>query len=276
MTDSHSGPEVPDGQVLNGQVPNDQAAGTAEHAVVAHALRKNYGRGESAVAALDGVSVVFPRGQFAAVMGPSGSGKSTLMQCLAGLDTVTGGTVWIDGTPITGLRDRGLTRLRRDKIGFVFQAYNLVPTLTARQNIVLPLALARRRVDRAWFDEVVQTLGLTGRLKHRPHELSGGQQQRVAVARALLGRPAVIFADEPTGNLDSVAGAEVLALLRTSVQQWGQTVIMVTHDAVAASWSDRVVLLADGRISGELQDPTVDTVLAALHGARPAHDRSMA
>lgn len=266
MTDSHSGPTG-----ANGQAP-----GTAEHAVVAQDLRKSYGRGESAVAALDGVSVVFPRGQFAAVMGPSGSGKSTLMQCLAGLDTVTGGTVWIDGTPITGLRDRGLTRLRRDKIGFVFQAYNLVPTLTARQNIVLPLALARRRVDRAWFDEVVQTLGLTGRLKHRPHELSGGQQQRVAVARALLGRPAVIFADEPTGNLDSVAGAEVLALLRTSVQQWGQTVIMVTHDAVAASWSDRVVLLADGRISGELQDPTVDSVLAALHGARPAHDRSMA
>ncbi|ANP71955.1 ABC transporter ATP-binding protein [Cryobacterium arcticum] len=266
MTDSHSGPTG-----ANGQAP-----GTAEHAVVAQDLRKSYGRGESAVAALDGVSVVFPRGQFAAVMGPSGSGKSTLMQCLAGLDTVTGGTVWIDGTPITGLRDRGLTRLRRDKIGFVFQAYNLVPTLTARQNIVLPLALARRRVDRAWFDEVVQTLGLTGRLKHRPHELSGGQQQRVAVARALLGRPAVIFADEPTGNLDSVAGAEVLALLRTSVQQWGQTVIMVTHDAVAASWSDRVVLLADGHISGELQDPTVDSVLAALHGARPAHDRSMA
>ena len=262
MTDSHSAPAG--------------SPGTAEHAVVATALRKSYGRGESAVAALDGVSVAFPRGQFAAVMGPSGSGKSTLMQCLAGLDTVTGGTVWIDGTPITGLRDRGLTRLRREKIGFVFQAYNLVPTLTAKQNIVLPLALARRRVDRAWFDEVVQTLGLTGRLKHRPHELSGGQQQRVAVARALLSRPAVIFADEPTGNLDSVAGAEVLALLRTSVTQWGQTVIMVTHDAVAAACSDRVVLLADGRLAGELQDPTVETVLGALHGARLAPNRASA
>jgi len=241
-----------------------QSAG--EIAVAARALRKTYGRGESAVAALADVSVDFPRGQFAAVMGPSGSGKSTLMHCLAGLDTVSSGTVWIDGTPITGLRDRGLTRLRREKIGFVFQAYNLVPTLTARQNIVLPLALARRRVDRAWFDEVVQTLGLTGRLKHRPHELSGGQQQRVAVARALLSRPAVIFADEPTGNLDSVAGAEVLALLRTSVTQWGQTVIMVTHDAVAAACSDRVVLLGDGRLAGELHAPTVDSVLSALHG----------
>jgi len=239
---------------------------TSDNAVAARALRKTYGRGESAVAALDDVSVDFPRGQFAAVMGPSGSGKSTLMHCLAGLDTASGGTVWIDGTPITGLRDRGLTKLRRDKIGFVFQAYNLVPTLTAKQNIVLPLGLARRKVDKVWFDEVVHTLGLTGRLKHRPHELSGGQQQRVAVARALLSRPAVIFADEPTGNLDSVAGAEVLALLRTSVAQWGQTVIMVTHDAVAAAASDRVVLLGDGRLAGELHDPTVDSVLTALHG----------
>ena len=247
-----------------------------ENAVVAHALRKTYGRGQSSVTALDDISVVFPRGQFAAVMGPSGSGKSTLMHCLAGLDSVSGGTVWIDGTPITGLGDRGLTRLRREKIGFVFQAYNLVPTLTARQNITLPLALARRRVDKAWFDEVVETLGLTGRLKHRPSELSGGQQQRVAVARALLGRPAVIFADEPTGNLDSLAGAEVLSLLRTSVTQWGQTVIMVTHDPVAAAYSDRVVLLGDGRVTGELHAPTVDSVLAALHGARLAPDRAPA
>jgi putative ABC transport system ATP-binding protein len=243
-------------------------------AVVAQSLRKTYGRGASAVAALDDVTLAFPRGQFAAVMGPSGSGKSTLMQCLAGLDSVSSGTVWIDGTPITGLRDRGLTRLRREKIGFVFQAYNLVPTLSAKQNILLPMALARRKVDRDWFDEVVQTLGLTGRLKHRPHELSGGQQQRVAVARALLGRPAVIFADEPTGNLDSVAGAEVLALLRTSVTAWGQTVIMVTHDAVAAAYSDRVVLLGDGRLTGELTDPTVETVLAALHGDRLAPGRA--
>jgi putative ABC transport system ATP-binding protein len=252
--------------------PNRSAPG--QDAVEAQSLRKTYGRGASAVAALDDVTLAFPRGQFAAVMGPSGSGKSTLMQCLAGLDSVSSGTVWIDGTPITGLRDRGLTRLRREKIGFVFQAYNLVPTLSAKQNILLPMALARRKVDRDWFDEVVQTLGLTGRLKHRPHELSGGQQQRVAVARALLGRPAVIFADEPTGNLDSVAGAEVLALLRTSVTAWGQTVIMVTHDAVAAAYSDRVVLLGDGRLTGELTDPTVETVLAALHGDRLAPGRA--
>jgi len=239
-----------------------QSAG--EIAVAARALRKTYGRGESAVAALADVSVDFPRGQFAAVMGPSGSGKSTLMHCLAGLDTVSSGTVWIDGTPITGLRDRGLTRLRREKIGFVFQAYNLVPTLTARQNIVLPLALARRRVDRAWFDEVVQTLGLTGRLKHRPHELSGGQQQRVAVARALLSRPAVIFADEPTGNLDSKSAGDLLTFLRSSVDDLGQTVVMVTHDARAAAFAHRVLFLADGRLVHELIDPSQASVLDVM------------
>jgi len=230
-------------------------------------VRKTYGRGESAVRALAGVSVSFAHGEFAAVMGPSGSGKSTLMQCMAGLDTATSGDVWIDSTNITRLRDRALTRVRRDRIGFVFQSYNLLPTLTARQNIMLPLNLTRRRVDGAWFDQVVQALGLTARLSHRPHELSGGQQQRVAVARALLGRPSVIFADEPTGNLDSAAGAEVLGLLRASVSDLGQSVIMVTHDPVAASYADRVVLLGDGHLAGELHDPSVDSVLAALHGA---------
>jgi len=231
-------------------------------------VRKTYGRGESTVTALDGVSVSFAHGEFAAVMGPSGSGKSTLMQCMAGLDTATSGDVWIDSTNITRMRDRALTRVRRDRIGFVFQSYNLLPTLTARQNIMLPLNLARRRVDRVWFDQVVQSLGLTDRLSHRPHELSGGQQQRVAVARALLNRPSVIFADEPTGNLDSAAGAEVLRLLRASVTDLGQSVIMVTHDPVAASYADRVVLLSDGHLAGELHDPNVDSVLSALHGAQ--------
>ncbi len=241
---------------------------SSEYAARAVNLHKTYGRGGSAVRALAGVSVSFPHGEFAAVMGPSGSGKSTLMQCMAGLDTGTSGKLWIDSTEITRLRDKALTRVRRDHIGFVFQSYNLLPTLTARQNIVLPMNLARRRIDREWFDQVVQSLGLTGRLKHRPHELSGGQQQRVAVARALLGRPAVIFADEPTGNLDSASGAEVLGLLRASVSDLGQTVIMVTHDPVAASYSDRVVLLNDGRLEGELHNPTVDSVLAALRGTQ--------
>ncbi len=192
------------------------------------------------------------------------------MQCLAGLDRVSSGRVLIDSTDITSMNDRALTRLRRDRVGFVFQAYNLVATLTAKQNIVLPVELARRPVDHAWFDHVVQSLGLTDRLRHRPHELSGGQQQRVAVARALLSRPAVIFADEPTGNLDSVSGAEVLGLLRMSVTDLGQTVIMVTHDPVAASYADRVVLMSDGRLSGELANPTVDTVIAALRGTAPS------
>ncbi|PRY69397.1 putative ABC transport system ATP-binding protein [Glaciihabitans tibetensis] len=233
-------------------------------------LRKSYGAGDSAVHALAGVTVAFPRGEFAAVMGPSGSGKSTLMQCLAGLDSVSSGQVYIDDVRITALSDRALTKLRRDRVGFVFQSFNLVPTLTARQNMLLPLSLARHRVDRAWLDQVVQTLGLADRLKHRPHELSGGQQQRVAVARALLSRPAVIFADEPTGNLDSAAGTEVLTLLRQAVSQLGQTVIMVTHDPVAASYADRVVMLADGELAGELANPTVESVLSALAQASAA------
>jgi putative ABC transport system ATP-binding protein len=227
-------------------------------------LRKTYGAGESAVHALAGVTVAFPRGEFTAVMGPSGSGKSTLMQCLAGLDSVSAGQAYIDDVKITALSDRALTRLRRDRVGFVFQSFNLVPTLTAKQNMLLPLSLARRRVDRAWYNQVVDALGLANRVKHRPHELSGGQQQRVAVARALLSRPAVIFADEPTGNLDSAAGAEVLTLLKRAVSELGQTVIMVTHDPVAASYAHRVVMLADGHLAGELADPTVETVAAAL------------
>ncbi len=238
----------------------------ANAAVRAVGLVKTHGRGDTAVDALGGLDVAFARGHFTAIMGPSGSGKSTLLQCLAGLDDVTSGQVWLGDTELTRLKEVELTRLRRDRIGFVFQSYNLLPTLDAEQNMVLPMQLARRRVDPAWFDAVVDRLGLADRLRHRPHELSGGQQQRVAVARALLPRPDVIFADEPTGNLDSRSGAEVLALLRSSVRETGQTVVMVTHDAVAAAHADRVLLLADGRHAGEIQAPTVDVVLDALRG----------
>ena len=197
-------------------------------------------------------------------MGPSGSGKSTLMHCLAGLDSTDSGSIHIGGTDITQLNDTALTALRRDRIGFIFQAFNLVPTLTAEQNITLPVALANGTVDRDWFTFITGTLGLTDRLNHRPHQLSGGQQQRVAVARALLTRPEVIFADEPTGNLDSRVGAEVLGMLRRSSQEMGQSIIMVTHDPIAASYADRVVLLSDGVLAGELENPTPETVLAAL------------
>ena len=241
--------------------PAEAPAGTA---VAAYGLTKTYGRGDTEVHALRGVDVEFAAGQFTAIMGPSGSGKSTLMHCLAGLDVPTSGTIALGDTVITGLDDGQLTRLRRDRVGFVFQAFNLVPTLTAEQNILLPLELAGTSPDRAWMEEIVDTLGLTERLKHRPSELSGGQQQRVAVARALLTRPDVVFGDEPTGNLDTATGTEVLALLRRSVRQMGQTVIMVTHDPVAASSADRVVLLADGRLAGELLEPTPDAVAAAL------------
>jgi len=227
-------------------------------------LVRVYGTGEASVRALDGVSVDFESGRFTAIMGPSGSGKSTLMHCAAGLDTVTSGTVSIGGATLNGLSDRELTRLRRERVGFVFQSFNLLPALTAAQNIRLPLELAGRRPDREWFDHVVGVLGLADRLDHLPAQLSGGQQQRVACARALLARPDVIFADEPTGNLDSRSGAGVLDFLRRCVRELGQTVVMVTHDANAAAYADRVVLLADGRLVGDLTEPTSDRVLDAL------------
>ena len=247
-------------------VPGEPPASQTMAAVRAAGLRKTYGRGETAVEALAGVDIAFARGEFTAIMGPSGSGKSTLMHCLAGLDTATAGQVWLGGTELTSLRDDELTTLRRQRIGFVFQSFNLLPVLDARQNIVLPMQLAGQRPDRAWLDAVIARLGLRERLGHRPHELSGGQQQRVAIARALLPRPDVVFADEPTGNLDSRSGAEVLGLLRSSVREDGQTVVMVTHDPTAAAYADRVVLLADGRLAGELVAPTAESVLDALAG----------
>lgn len=233
-------------------------------AVSARDLVKVYGKGDTAVRALDGVGVSFVAGQFTAIMGPSGSGKSTLMHCLAGLDNVDAGQVHIGQTEITALADRDLTKLRRDRVGFVFQSFNLLPTLSAEQNILLGLELAGRKPDQGWFDTIVDTIGLRDRLRHKPSELSGGQQQRVACARALVSKPDVVFADEPTGNLDSRSGAEVLDFLRMSVRKLGQTVIMVTHDPVAASYADRVVLMADGHLAGEIAQPTADSVLSAL------------
>jgi putative ABC transport system ATP-binding protein len=227
-------------------------------------VSKVYGEGDALVAALDGVSIDFAAGEFTAVMGPSGSGKSTLMHCMAALDTTTGGQVFLGDTELSGLNDKTLTNLRRDKIGFVFQAYNLVPTLTARENIELPLAIAGRKPDPEWYDTVIDTVGLRDRLSHRPSELSGGQQQRVACARALVSRPEIVFADEPTGNLDSASGAEVLGFLRRSVDEHKQTIVMVTHDPVAASFTDRVVFLADGKVVDELRDPTADRVLEEM------------
>jgi putative ABC transport system ATP-binding protein len=236
----------------------------APPAVVAADVTKVYGSGDAAVHALRGVSVGFARGRFTAIMGPSGSGKSTLMHCLAGLDTVDRGSVTLGQVELTRLSDRQLTHLRRDRIGFIFQSFNLLPTLTAEQNMLLPLELAGRRPDRMWMDHVIDTVGLRDRLSHRPSELSGGQQQRVACARALLHRPEVIFADEPTGNLDSRSGTEVLGFLRSSVREMGQTIVMVTHDPVAASYADRVVFLRDGRITAELAGPTPESVLDTL------------
>jgi putative ABC transport system ATP-binding protein len=223
--------------------------------------RKVYGTGSTSVAALDGVSVAFLGGRFTAIMGPSGSGKSTLLHCIAGLDTLTSGTARIGEVDLSTLNDDQLTILRREKVGFVFQSYNLVPTLTAAENITLPLALAGKKGDREWIDRVVQTVGLVDRLHHRPSELSGGQQQRVAVARALASKPQIIFADEPTGNLDSRSGSDVLLFLRQAVTELGQTIVMVTHDPVAASYADRIVFLADGRIVDEMLDPTAERVL---------------
>jgi putative ABC transport system ATP-binding protein len=225
---------------------------------------KVYGDAEARVVALRDVSANFSRGRFTAIMGPSGSGKSTLMHCLAGLDTVTRGNVHIGGTEVTGLRDKALTRLRRDRVGFIFQQFNLLPTLTAAENIRLPLDIAGKKPDPQWWDTVIETVGLSDRLSHRPSQLSGGQQQRVACARALMSRPDVIFADEPTGNLDSHAGAEILSFLRNSVREHGQTIVMVTHDPVAASYTDRVVFLADGEIVAELDNPTPETVLESM------------
>jgi putative ABC transport system ATP-binding protein len=222
---------------------------------------KVYGSGDNQVRALDGVTVEFEAGQFTAIMGPSGSGKSTLMHSIAGLDDLTAGHVFIGDTDLTKLKDKALTSLRRDRIGFVFQAFNLVPTLSALENITLPMDLAGRKADPAWLDAVIDTVGLRNRLHHRPSELSGGQQQRVAVARALAGKPSIIFADEPTGNLDSRTGAEILAFMRQAVRELGQTIVMVTHDPVAASYADRVVILADGSVVDEILDPTPDAVL---------------
>ncbi len=238
----------------------------------ARGLTKAYGSGETAVLALDSVDVDIARGRFTAVMGPSGSGKSTLMHCLAGLDTVSAGQVWLGGTEITGLRDRELTRLRRDRIGFMFQSFNLIPTLDALENITLPMDIAGRAPDREWLDEVIDTLGLRNRLKHRPAQLSGGQQQRVACARALASRPELVFADEPTGNLDSRAGAEVLGFLRDAVDRLGQTVVMVTHDPNAAARSDVVLFLADGRIVDRMTHPTAEAVLERMRLFAPGGD----
>jgi putative ABC transport system ATP-binding protein len=236
-------------------------AATAVAAARATDLTKVYGQGETQVVALDGVSVEFRQAEFTAIMGPSGSGKSTLMHCVAGLDSISSGSARIGDTELTALKDKQLTQLRRDRIGFIFQAFNLLPTLNALENITLPMDIAGRRPDKVWLDKVVDTVGLAGRLGHRPTELSGGQQQRVAVARALAGKPEIIFADEPTGNLDSRSGAEVLGFLRNSVRELGQTVVMVTHDPVAAAYADRVVFLADGRIVDEMYDPTAEQVL---------------
>jgi putative ABC transport system ATP-binding protein len=225
---------------------------------------KVYGKGATEVRALDGVTLDFPSGQFSAIMGPSGSGKSTLMHCVAGLDTLTSGQVRVGGIDLTRLDDKHLTLLRRDRIGFVFQAYNLVPTLTALENITLPATLAGRKPDKGWLDTVIGTVGLSDRLAHRPSKLAGGQQQRVAVARALAARPEIVFADEPTGNLDSHASAEILAFLRQAARELSQTVVMVTHDPVAASYASRVVFLNDGRIVDELAEPTPERVLDHL------------
>ncbi|RPF20080.1 ABC transporter ATP-binding protein [Myceligenerans xiligouense] len=237
-------------------------------AVRARDLTKTYGSGEAAVHALAGVDVDFAAGEFTAIMGPSGSGKSTLMHLLAGLDTATSGQAFVGTTDVTALNDSALTKLRRDRVGFVFQQFNLLPMFTAEQNITLPVELAGGTVDRQWLTTLVETLGLTERLSHRPAEMSGGQQQRVAIARALIAQPDVVFADEPTGNLDSRSGAEVLSFLRRSVRELGRTIIMVTHDPAAAAYADRVVLLADGRIAGDISDPTPESALAGLDALR--------
>jgi len=241
--------------------PPDARTGVAARAV---GLTKTYGEGDAIVRALDDVSVEFERARFSAIMGPSGSGKSTLLHCMAGLDKPTSGQVLIGDVDLTTLSEKDLTLLRRKSVGFVFQAYNLVPTLTASENITLPLDIAGVEPDKAWFDEVVDTVGIRDRLSHRPSELSGGQQQRVAGARALVSRPEIVFADEPTGNLDSKASQEILTFLRSAVKDHGQTIVMVTHDASAASFADRIVFLGDGRVVDEMLEPTTDRILDRL------------
>lgn len=241
--------------------PVDAVPGGVALAARAEQARKVYGKGDAEVHALAGVDVGFQRGRFTAIMGPSGSGKSTLMHCMAGLDTLTSGTVFVDDDDVTAMSERDRTLLRRDRIGFVFQAFNLVPTLTAEENITLPQRLAGRDPDREWFDDIVGTVGLSDRLGHRPNELSGGQQQRVAVARALAGRPRIVFADEPTGNLDSATGGEILEYMRRAVDDLSQTIVMVTHDPYAASFAHRIVFLVDGRVVDQLEDPSSDAVL---------------
>ncbi|MEV3926342.1 ABC transporter ATP-binding protein [Actinomadura coerulea] len=255
----------------------EHAPGAGDFAARTQQIAKVYGRGDAQVVALDGVTVGIPRGRFTAIMGPSGSGKSTLMHCMAGLDSVDSGQVYIGETELTRLKDKQLTRLRRDKIGFIFQAFNLVPTLTALENITLPMDIAGRGADQKWLDTVIDTVGLRPRLKHRPTELSGGQQQRVACARALASRPEIIFADEPTGNLDSRSGAEVLGFLRDSVRRMGQTIVMVTHDPSAAAYADQVLFLSDGQIVDTMTEPTAERVLERMkgfdaggHNTRPA------
>ncbi|UFQ13901.1 MULTISPECIES: ABC transporter ATP-binding protein [Streptomyces] len=260
---------IPDSAPFTGR------SGDAGTAARARGLTKAYGSGETTVLALDSVDVDIARGRFTAVMGPSGSGKSTLMHCLAGLDNVSAGQVWLGDTEITGLKERELTQLRRDRVGFMFQSFNLIPTLSALENMTLPMDIAGRKPDQAWLEHVIDTLGLRDRLKHRPAQLSGGQQQRVACARALAAKPELIFADEPTGNLDSRAGLEVLGFLRDAVDQLGQTVVMVTHDPGAAAHSDLVLFLGDGRIVDDLERPTADAVLErmkrfdAMHATAP-------
>lgn len=244
--------------------PSTNGASTQLAAARSVNATKWYGHGDTAVAALRGVTVDFAAGAFTAVMGASGSGKSTLMHCLAGLDTLTEGQIFIGDTDLSQLSEKELTVLRRDRIGFVFQAFNLVPTLSAKENILLPLSLAGNKPEAGWFDEVIDTVQLADRLAHRPSELSGGQQQRVAVARALVSRPELIFADEPTGNLDSTSSTGVLQFLRQAVDRMGQTIVMVTHDPAAASWSDRAVFLADGQTVGDLADPTAESVLGQM------------
>jgi len=234
---------------------------TLKVAAMTKGATKIYGQGDTEVRALDGVSIEFYQGQFTAVMGPSGSGKSTLMHCMAGLDELTGGEVWIDETELGQLSRRQLTLMRRDNVGFIFQAYNLVPTLNAKENILLPQMLAGSDIDEAWFDEVIEKVGLADRMSHKPNELSGGQQQRVAVARTLASRPFLIFADEPTGNLDSRSGQEILDFMRRAVREYLQTIVMVTHDPNAAAYADRVVFLADGKVVADVADPNADEIL---------------